>query len=248
MAASAAPTILNLGCGTKTSPAAVNIDWSVYLRLHRSRLGRTLAPLWLRGYRREHFAALDGEIVVHDLKKGIPAPDDSADAVYHSHVLEHVDREAVPGFMAEALRVLKPGGVHRVVVPDFERHVRDYLASLDRGAPNHDEQLVPLLEWSVLRSARGTDAQSPFRRRVENLVLGDARKRGQTHQWSYDRLNLGQVLEANGFVDVRQVDVGVSAIPGWAGTGLDTDADGSPHKPGSLYMEARKPSPLQPAQ
>ena len=82
---------------------------------------------------------------MHDLKKGIPAADDSADAVYHSHVLEHVDREAVPGFMAEALRVLKPGGVHRIVVPDFERHVRDYLSSLDSGAPNHDESLVPLL-------------------------------------------------------------------------------------------------------
>ena len=237
-----APTILNLGCGTKTSPATVNIDWSVYLRLHRSRIGRALAPLWLRGYRREYFEQIEGEIVVHDLQKGIPAADDSADAVFHSHVLEHVDRDAVPGFMAEVLRVLKPGGIHRIVVPNFERHVRDYLASLDSEAPDHDETLVPLLEWSVLRGARGTDAQSPLRRRVENLVLGDARKRGQTHQWGYDRLNLTQVLEANGFVDVKQVDFDQSAIPGWADTGLDTQPDGSPHKPGSLYMEARKPS------
>jgi len=242
MSADTAPTIFNLGCGTKTSPAAVNIDWSVYLRLHRSKLGRALAPLWLRGYRREYFAGLDGEIVVHDLQKGIPAADDSADAVYHSHVLEHVDREAVTGFMAEVLRVLKPGGVHRIVVPDFERHVRDYLTSLDSDAPNHDEHFVPLLQWSVRRSALGTDAQSPFRRRVENLVLGDARKRGQTHQWGYDRLNLAQTLGAHGFVDVRQVDFDVSAIPGWASTGLDTEPDGSPHKSGSLYVEARKPS------
>ena len=93
----------------------------------------------------------------------------------------------------------------------------------------------------MLRSAYGTDAQSPFRRRVENLVLGDARKRGQTHQWGYDRLNLTQILDAHGFVDVRQVDFDVSAIPGWASTGLDTEPDGSPHKPGSLYVEARKP-------
>jgi predicted SAM-dependent methyltransferase len=236
-----APTILNLGSGTKTSPATVNIDWSVYLRLQRSRIGRAFADLWLRSYRREHFNSIAGAIVVHDLRKGIPAADDSADAVYHSHVLEHVDRAEVPGFMAEVLRVLKPRGLHRIVVPNFERHVRDYLASLDSGAPNHDDTFVPLLEWSVLREARGTQAQPPFRRRVENLVLGDARKRGQTHQWGYDRLNLAQVLEANGFVDVQQVDVNVSAIPGWVEIGLDIEPDGSPHKRGSLYMEARKP-------
>jgi hypothetical protein len=33
-------------------------------------------PLWLRGYRRERFASIDGDIVVHDLKKGIAADDD----------------------------------------------------------------------------------------------------------------------------------------------------------------------------
>ena len=233
-------TVLNLGCGTRTSAAAVNIDWSIHLRIHRSRLGRMLAPLWLRGNRREAFASLSGEVVVHDLRKGIPAETATVDAVYHSHVLEHIDREDVPAFMAEIHRVLKPGGIHRIVVPDFGRDARNYLDSLERELPNHDDMLVPLLLQSVMHEAPGTSLQSPLRRRVENLLLGDARKRGQTHQWGYDHVNLHQILEDNGFVGFRVVSPNESAIPGWAEMGLEVNPDGTIHKPGSLWAECRR--------
>src|ERR1700761_5516850 len=111
------PTILNLGCGTRTSAIATNIDWSPYLRLRRSPTGRRLARLWLRGYRTTAFNGLAEDIVVHDLRRGIPAADATVDAVYHSHLLEHIDRDRVDGFLREVHRVLKPGGIHRIVVP-----------------------------------------------------------------------------------------------------------------------------------
>jgi SAM-dependent methyltransferase len=236
------PLILNLGCGTKTSPAAVNIDWSFYLRLHRSRVGRALAPFLLRGYRLESFRAISGEVLLHDLRKGIPFDSGTVDAVYHSHILEHIDRDAVPGFFAEIRRVLKPGGIHRIAVPNFGRDARDYVDSLERELPNHDDMLVPLLTLSVQREAPGTSTQPPLRRRLENLLLGDARKRGLTHQWGYDHVNLRQLLEANGFVDFELSDFNQSAIPGWAGMGLEVEADGSAYKPGSMWAEARKPA------
>lgn len=234
-------TILNLGCGTRTSPAAVNIDWSIYLRLRRSKTARVLAPVWLRGSRLEAFERIDGDIVVHDLRRGIPADTGSADAVYHSHVLEHIDREQVPGFMAEIRRVLKPGGIQRVVVPDFGRAVAEYAESLANDRPGHDDRLVPILAQSVRRESHGSSLQPPWRRRIENVLLGDARRRGETHQWAYDRLNLQQVLEANGFVDFEVRGPGVSDIEGWAGMGLEVDLDGTVYKPGSLWAEARKP-------
>jgi hypothetical protein len=58
----------------------------------------------------------------------------------------------------------------------------------------------------------------------------------------YDWLNLEQVLKANGFVDIRRVDEKTSAIPGWDQIGLDVLGDGSPYKPGSLWMKRRKPA------
>jgi SAM-dependent methyltransferase len=235
-------TILNLGCGTRTSVAAVNIDWSPYLRVHQSRLGRKLAPLVLRGTRLEAFRALDSEIVVHDLRKGIPVNSESVDAVYHSHVLEHIDGKDVSAFFAEVHRVLRPGGVHRVVVPDLEAHVQMYLASLDEVRTDHDEAIYGLIGQSVRREAGGTSQQRPLRRRIENLVLGDARKRGETHQWAWDHLNLRQALERAGFRDFRTLSATDSQIPDWAMIGLDVNCDGTPYKSDSLWAEAIKPS------
>jgi SAM-dependent methyltransferase len=195
----------------------------------------------LRGYRLEKFRGINGEIVVHDLRQGIPAQDESADAVYHSHVLEHIDREYVPGLLAEIFRVLRPGGVHRIVVPHFERQVREYLASLDAERPDHDERVRALMGQSVQREACGSQLQSPMRRRIENLLLGDARRRGHTHQWAWDRVNLRLALEEAGFAEVEEVGPTKSRIDEWVAMGLDTDSDGTVDKPGSLWVEAIRP-------
>jgi len=131
------PTILNLGCGTRTSPMTVNIDFSIYQRLRARKGGRVVAKLLLRGERRANFEAMSDNIVVHDLRRGIPPEDNSVDAVYHSHTLEHIDRDDVPGFMAEILRVLKPAGIHRIVVPDLEPLVCAYLKDLEAESDDH---------------------------------------------------------------------------------------------------------------
>jgi SAM-dependent methyltransferase len=224
--------ILNLGCGAKTSTLCVNIDWSMLLRLKRWRVG------WLGGpARRRAIDALEGEIVVHDLRRGIPAADASVDAVYHSHLLEHIDRDAAPSFMAEIRRVLKPRGIQRIVVPDLELLARRYLEQF--GEPRHDDRVAEMIEQIARREAYGTSIQPPLRRRIENVVLGDARRRGETHQWMYDRVSLARLLEDSGFVDINVVSYDRSGIPDWQLTQLDTLPNGSPYKPGSLYMEAR---------
>ena len=235
--------ILNLGCGTKTSPRTTNIDWSIHTRLRRNPVGRRLAPLILNEDRRQLFLGMD-EVLVHDLKKGIPASDASVDAVYHSHVLEHIDRDAVPGFFSEIMRVLRPGGVHRVVVPDLERYARDYLDSLERGLDDaqaraaHDASVSQMILQMVRREASGTSHQAPLQRRLENLLLGDARKRGETHMWMWDRVNLPEALARAGFYDVRVLDWQTSQIPDWNELGLDKGPDGDEYKPESLYVEA----------
>lgn len=242
------PTLLNLGCGQKTSdrPGVVNIDWSAMLRLRRHLLRGVLIPLLVRGERRRRFDRLPDNVRVHDLSRGIPYAVDSVDAVYHSHVLEHLDRDVAPTFLAEVRRVLKPRGVHRIVVPDLETVCRAYLADLDAcaaddaRAPEHDQRIADVLEQSVRRHAHGTSRQKPLRRQIENLLLGDARKRGETHQWMYDRINLASLLRGLGYREVRTLDHRTSAIPDWNAYGLDLDDQGGEYRPGSLYMEAVK--------
>jgi predicted SAM-dependent methyltransferase len=61
-----------------------------------------------------------------DLSRGNPFPDDSVAAVFHEHLMEHLPLPAAIPFLRECRRVLRPGGVLRVGVPDFGRYARDY--------------------------------------------------------------------------------------------------------------------------
>jgi SAM-dependent methyltransferase len=104
-------TYLNLGCGTRLHPSWTNID----------------------------FEAGAPGVRAHDLRRGIPFPAETFEAVYHSHVLEHFPREGARRLIGECRRVLRPGGVLRVVVPDLEALVRTYLDALERAAGGDDE-------------------------------------------------------------------------------------------------------------
>ena len=110
---------LNLGCGSRYVPDWVNVD----------------------------LISTGPGVIPHDLRKGLPFPDDSFHVVYHSHLLEHFDRSDAPGFLRECLRVLRPGGAIRVVVPDLEQIVRSYLVALEQVTLGGDRVIE--YEWRV---------------------------------------------------------------------------------------------------
>ena len=61
----------------------------------------------------------------------IPLPDGSCDVVYADQVLEHMSGiDAARGFVAEAWRVLKAGGILFVVVPDYVKE-REFFWDVD---------------------------------------------------------------------------------------------------------------------
>ena len=64
-------------------------------------------------------------------------------------MLEHLEPEVGERLMRECQRVVKPGGVIRVSIPDFERHAREYLKNLDAavaGEPGAEHRY----DWSML--------------------------------------------------------------------------------------------------
>ncbi len=63
-----------------------------------------------------------------DVRKRIPYPDASVACIYSSHTFEHFSYEESRAVARECFRVLKPGGILRIVVPDLGIMVRDYLA------------------------------------------------------------------------------------------------------------------------
>lgn len=53
--------------------------------------------------------------------------DSSAEVIRASHILEHFSHRLIGDVLADWVRVLKPGGLLQIAVPDFERIARDYL-------------------------------------------------------------------------------------------------------------------------
>jgi predicted SAM-dependent methyltransferase len=89
------------------------------------------------------------DVLAHDLRKGLPFPDESFDVVYHSHVLEHISKQDAGAFMKECFRVLKQNGILRVVVPDLELLVRNYLCKLEEVRRGSVNEYVNY-EWTVI--------------------------------------------------------------------------------------------------
>jgi predicted SAM-dependent methyltransferase len=112
---------LNLGCGIRYHPEWINID---------------IAP--------------SGKgVISHDLSQGIPLADRSCDAVYHSHLIEHLRQSDALQFMRECHRVMKPGAILRVAAPDLEQICRVYLEKLEQ-ALKHDQDNPDDYDWIML--------------------------------------------------------------------------------------------------
>jgi len=105
-----------------------------------------------------------------DVERGLPFLDNQFDVVYHSHVLEHFEMMVAGSFVKECLRVLKPGGILRVVVPDLEQIVLAYLQTLqgidDGDSSAHDDYDWMMLEMydQVVRNSSGGKMASFFKR------------------------------------------------------------------------------------
>ena len=136
--------------------------------------------------------------------------------------------------------------VASIVVPDFEEACRDYLAHVDRcdsdsGEPQrHDQYIATIIEQLVRTEAIGTARQRPLRRWIENRLIGDAKRRGETHHWMYDRVSLREKLLRFGFREVHVQEFNTSLVPFWNDLHLDMDKEGNEHRSDSMYVEAVK--------
>jgi SAM-dependent methyltransferase len=225
----------------------VNVDWNIYLRVKRNPFLKPLAPLVFRGRRLQFLRGISDNILVHDLSKGLPFADESVDVVYHSHLLEHLDREVAPRFLIEIRRVLKPNGILRIVVPDFEDAAHKYLDHIalcecdSAEADRHDTFIAAMIEQITRRECAHTRLQPPLRRFLENKLLGDARRRGEAHQWMYDRFNLSALLTQLGYRNPEVRQFNTSRIASWNEYGLDrNETGGEYHIAKSLYFEVQK--------
>lgn len=170
---------LNLGCGLSIAPGWINIDNSPNARLARYPWLRW--TLWKLGILSDRHYSVEwsDSIKSYDLKKRLPYEDASVDYVYTSHFLEHLERTDSRRLMSEVFRILKPGGLVRVVVPDLALGARQYVAAIEAD-PDDANAANEFMDWLQLNRPELRDP----------------------HLWMYDAGSLARMLSEVGFADV----------------------------------------------
>lgn len=92
-----------------------------------------------------------------NLIERIKFPDATFEVVYISHFVEHIPKEKSDFILSECYRVLKPNGILRIVVPNFENIVRGYLRNLENNEFEKAEfNTIELLNQCVRSKSGGT--------------------------------------------------------------------------------------------
>jgi predicted SAM-dependent methyltransferase len=152
------PCKLHIGCGPNIKPGWINID-----------LGES-ADIRL------------------DVREPLPFPDGSATVVYSEHFFEHLTFEEGTRFLRESLRVLTPGGLVSIGVPDADSAMQLYTSG-DRE------------RWMQVRHRYHPEWCSTPMHSVNYFF----RQEGE-HQYAYDFETLSVLLKDSGFVKIRRRD------------------------------------------
>jgi len=215
------PARVNVGCGATPINGWLNFDNSLTVRLAAFPM---LLP-WLR-----RLQLLNGEqlafarsVAEHRVEwaeatRTLPLRDASVEVLYSSHMLEHLDHSERDRFLKEAKRVLVPGGIIRLVVPDLAKMIRNYSQTGDA-------------DTFVASTLLSTDRPAGLLARLRLLLVGT-----RHHAWMYDAGSLERLLISHGFVRATSMPPGETLIPNPGPLNLREREDES------VFVEATKPS------
>lgn len=120
----------------------------------------------------------------HDIADLPMFSNNSVDLIYTSHSFEYFDRQEGEKVLREWHRVLRPGGVLRIAVPDFGAIIRVYLKY--KKDIEHKGILGPLFGRMAIKTVKG-----------DKFIY---------HKTTYDFNSLKKVLQLAGFKNIHRYD------------------------------------------
>jgi SAM-dependent methyltransferase len=204
---------VNYGCGYGDETCApegwLNFDASPTLRVERIPLVGRLLP-----------ARFPGTARYGDIRKGLPIADATADGVYCSHVLEHLALEDFRIALKNTFRMLRPGGLFRLVLPDLKKLAQEYLASSEP-----DAAIRFMAAASLGRPTRPKGPMGLLRDLIGN----------SPHLSMWDYQALAMELGKTGFVSIRE------AVLGDSGDAMFAKVEFADRWDGALGMQSQRP-------
>lgn len=156
---------LNVGCGTDYKKGWINIDNNSDNNIKKLDLN------W-------------------DLRKPLPFADDSVDYIFNEHFIEHLTIDESQAIIKDLMRVLKPGGVLRIAMPDLAETVDSYL-----NLPINKDPVIKKFKLTYIKT------------KAERINIAF---REWGHRWLYDAEELERRLKQAGCKHISQCKLGES--------------------------------------
>jgi predicted SAM-dependent methyltransferase len=177
------------GCGPVSAPPQwTNFDASLTLRFERIPL---IGRLYTKNAQRFPENAKWGDIV-----KGLPIADQSCQGIYASHVLEHLPLDHFHKALDNTKRLLRPGGIFRLIVPDLAVSAKEYVERLQSGDPS-------AADFFMRETHLGRPTTKPGLAGLFFKAMATS-----FHYWMWDYPSMMKSLREHGFQQVRECKFG----------------------------------------
>jgi len=189
---------LNVGSAGGITPGWTNVDSSLSVwfssHLQLAKLFRSIGLIEDQQWKlvqsgRKH------RIVWANATRRLPFDDACAESIYSCHMLEHLDPVEVRQCLKEFMRLLRPGGILRLALPDLRTHIDNYIKTSDADA---------FINATLL----GRVKPRTLKQHMLRLIVGDR----SSHCWMYDGQSLMRLLTDNGYVNARCLPPGETMI------------------------------------
>jgi len=163
------------------------------------------SPIWTSNgwYILDHKKTSQKNSILGDASK-IDLDDNSVSIIFCSHVVEHIPQIRIEDVFKEFNRVLKPGGVLRILTPDMEKILKAYASDDDEFfdmALQEDPNLrTDLGRGGIIANWFNSPGQDTvlLNRNLTEFITGVA------HQYLYDFRMLEILLMNNGFNEISK--------------------------------------------
>jgi len=189
---------LHVGCGLTTPDSWLNLDGSWNARLAKHPFLKKIVKKLKLVPSSQIEIPWSSNIFIYNIKKPLPFDDNSFSAVYASHLLEHLYLKKAQDFLKECFRVVKFGGIVRMMVPDLEEFTRKYIKNKNSES---DNELAGNNFMHGLNLRNQSSPKGNLLYKIYALATDF-----NSHKWMYDKESLIHYFKEAGFFEVKKMD------------------------------------------